>query len=181
MREKNEEVEEGTCGEREREDDKLQQGGTLQSSGRSCASTDLGSFALSFPVLCFRVLRQFACSWPIRSSTLKTFSSFAETTSARPSTVSTASTMNVSPFWPTVLFLFRCFFPCLSPFPFSGVPSFARDCFSTVPFSSLAYHLCSLLTIAGKRRYNIKLWKTFTDCFNCLPIAAVIDEKILCM
>merc|ERR1712048_1552133 len=32
-----------------------------------------------------------------------------------------------------------------------------------------------------KRRYNIKLWKTFTDCFNCLPIAAVVDEKILCM
>ncbi|KAL7412639.1 protein phosphatase 1 catalytic subunit [Mrakia frigida] len=32
-----------------------------------------------------------------------------------------------------------------------------------------------------KRRYNIKLWKTFTDCFNCLPVAAVIDEKILCM
>jgi serine/threonine-protein phosphatase PP1 catalytic subunit len=25
------------------------------------------------------------------------------------------------------------------------------------------------------------LWKTFTDCFNCLPIAALIDEKILCM
>ena len=21
-----------------------------------------------------------------------------------------------------------------------------------------------------KRRYNIKLWKTFTDCFNCLPV-----------
>lgn len=33
---------------------------------------------------------------------------------------------------------------------------------------------------AGKRRYNIKLWKTFTDCFNCLPIAAIIDEKIFC-
>jgi len=32
-----------------------------------------------------------------------------------------------------------------------------------------------------KRRYSIKLWKTFTDCFNCLPVAAVIDEKILCM
>jgi serine/threonine-protein phosphatase PP1 catalytic subunit len=32
-----------------------------------------------------------------------------------------------------------------------------------------------------KRRYNIKLWKTFTDCFNCLPIAAIIDDKILCM
>nr|CDS30149.1 serine:threonine protein phosphatase PP1 gamma [Hymenolepis microstoma] len=31
-----------------------------------------------------------------------------------------------------------------------------------------------------KRRYNIKLWKTFTDCFNCLPIVAIIDEKIFC-
>lgn len=32
-----------------------------------------------------------------------------------------------------------------------------------------------------KRRFNVKLWKTFTDCFNCLPVAALIDEKILCM
>jgi len=32
-----------------------------------------------------------------------------------------------------------------------------------------------------KRRYSIRLWKTFTDCFNCLPVSAVIDEKILCM
>ena len=34
---------------------------------------------------------------------------------------------------------------------------------------------------AGKRRYNIRLWKTFTDCFNCLPVAAIISEKIFCM
>jgi diadenosine tetraphosphatase ApaH/serine/threonine PP2A family protein phosphatase len=33
----------------------------------------------------------------------------------------------------------------------------------------------------GKRRYNIKIWKTFTDAFNCLPVAALIDEKILTM
>lgn len=32
-----------------------------------------------------------------------------------------------------------------------------------------------------KRRYSIRLWKTFTDCFNCLPVSAVIDDKILCM
>ncbi|VDI45338.1 Hypothetical predicted protein [Mytilus galloprovincialis] len=32
-----------------------------------------------------------------------------------------------------------------------------------------------------KRRYNIKLWKTFTDCFNCLPIAAVVEDTIFCM
>jgi serine/threonine-protein phosphatase PP1 catalytic subunit len=31
-----------------------------------------------------------------------------------------------------------------------------------------------------RRRYNIKIWKTFTDCFNCLPIAAIIDDKIFC-
>jgi hypothetical protein len=29
-----------------------------------------------------------------------------------------------------------------------------------------------------KRRYNIRLWRTFTDCFNCLPVAALIDEKV---
>ena len=31
-----------------------------------------------------------------------------------------------------------------------------------------------------KRRYNIKLWKNYIDCFNCLPIAAVIDDSIFC-
>lgn len=34
---------------------------------------------------------------------------------------------------------------------------------------------------SGKRRYNIKLWKTSTDCFNCLPTAATINEKIITM
>lgn len=32
-----------------------------------------------------------------------------------------------------------------------------------------------------KKRYSIKLWKKFTDTFNCLPVAALIDDKILCM
>jgi len=32
-----------------------------------------------------------------------------------------------------------------------------------------------------KRRYNIRLWKQFCDVFNCLPVSAVIDDKILCM
>lgn len=32
-----------------------------------------------------------------------------------------------------------------------------------------------------KRRFNIKLWKTFTDCFNCLPIAGIIDSTIFCV
>jgi len=33
----------------------------------------------------------------------------------------------------------------------------------------------------GKRRYSVKLWRSFTDLFNFLPVAALIDERILCM
>merc|ERR1719356_2274837 len=32
-----------------------------------------------------------------------------------------------------------------------------------------------------KRRYTPRLWKRFTDCFNCLPVAAIVAEKIFCM
>lgn len=48
-------------------------------------------------------------------------------------------------------------------------------------------HECASITrIYGfydecKRRYNIKIWKLFCDVFNCLPISACIDEKVICM
>ena len=32
-----------------------------------------------------------------------------------------------------------------------------------------------------KRRYNVKLWKTFIDTFNCLPIAAVVSDRMFCV
>jgi serine/threonine-protein phosphatase PP1 catalytic subunit len=32
-----------------------------------------------------------------------------------------------------------------------------------------------------KRRYSVKLWRVFADCFNCMPIAAVVEDKIFCM
>lgn len=32
-----------------------------------------------------------------------------------------------------------------------------------------------------KRRYSVKLWRTFCDLFNCMPFAAIIDEKIFCI
>lgn len=32
-----------------------------------------------------------------------------------------------------------------------------------------------------KRRYNIKLFKAFTDVFNTMPVCCVISEKIICM
>ncbi|KHN87497.1 Serine/threonine-protein phosphatase PP1-gamma catalytic subunit [Toxocara canis] len=31
-----------------------------------------------------------------------------------------------------------------------------------------------------KRRCNVKIWKCFQDVFNCMPIAALIEHKILC-
>jgi serine/threonine-protein phosphatase PP1 catalytic subunit len=48
-------------------------------------------------------------------------------------------------------------------------------------------HECALINrVYGffdecKRRYNVKLWKIFIECFNCLPIAAVIDDNIFCV
>ena len=47
-------------------------------------------------------------------------------------------------------------------------------------YISCTYNTCMYVVVVGKRRYSIKLWKTFTDCFNCLPIAAIIDDKIFC-
>ena len=32
-----------------------------------------------------------------------------------------------------------------------------------------------------RRRYNLRTWKIFSDCFNWLPIAALVNERILCM
>lgn len=48
-------------------------------------------------------------------------------------------------------------------------------------------HECASITrIYGfydqvKKLYNIKMWKAFCDVFNCLPLAAVIDDKIFCV
>lgn len=32
-----------------------------------------------------------------------------------------------------------------------------------------------------KTRYNVKVWRTFCDVFNCLPACALIDDKVICM
>jgi serine/threonine-protein phosphatase PP1 catalytic subunit len=48
-------------------------------------------------------------------------------------------------------------------------------------------HECSAISrIYGffdecKRRFSVKLWRLFVDVFNCLPLAATIDDKILCI
>ena len=35
--------------------------------------------------------------------------------------------------------------------------------------------------LSGKRKYNLKLWKLFSDVFNVMPVCALVDEKIMCM
>uniref|UniRef100_A0A093VD80 Serine/threonine-protein phosphatase n=2 Tax=Talaromyces marneffei PM1 TaxID=1077442 RepID=A0A093VD80_TALMA len=48
-------------------------------------------------------------------------------------------------------------------------------------------HECANITRLGgffdecKRRCNVKIWKTFVDVFNCLPVAAVVADKIFCV
>jgi serine/threonine-protein phosphatase PP1 catalytic subunit len=32
-----------------------------------------------------------------------------------------------------------------------------------------------------KRRFNVKLWKSFCDIFNVLPLAATVEDKIFCV
>ncbi|KAJ3437798.1 serine/threonine-protein phosphatase pp1 isozyme [Anaeramoeba flamelloides] len=37
------------------------------------------------------------------------------------------------------------------------------------------------INICGKRRYSIQLWKSFCRCFECLPLSAIIGDKIFCV
>ncbi|GJN35432.1 hypothetical protein PR202_gb24209 [Eleusine coracana subsp. coracana] len=32
-----------------------------------------------------------------------------------------------------------------------------------------------------KRRFSVRVWKTFSDCFACLPVAALVGDKIFCV
>ena len=32
-----------------------------------------------------------------------------------------------------------------------------------------------------KRRFTVKLWKTFVDVFNCMPVAAIVADKVFCV
>ncbi|KAJ6232861.1 serine/threonine-protein phosphatase [Anaeramoeba flamelloides] len=33
----------------------------------------------------------------------------------------------------------------------------------------------------GRKYYSTKLWKLFLTCFQCLPLSAIIDDKIFCV
>lgn len=52
------------------------------------------------------------------------------------------------------------------------------------PLPHCFFKIVLLSRLTGKRRYNKegpKMWKTFTDVFNTLPIAAIVDERIFCV
>ncbi|CAF4011415.1 unnamed protein product, partial [Rotaria magnacalcarata] len=53
----------------------------------------------------------------------------------------------------------------------------SKDVFLSQP---MLLELEAPIKICGKRWYNIKLWKSFNNCFNCLPVAAIVAGKIFC-
>ncbi|KAH8253891.1 hypothetical protein KR032_007479 [Drosophila birchii] len=32
-----------------------------------------------------------------------------------------------------------------------------------------------------KRRYSVKLWKSFVDCYECMPVSAIVGDRIFCV
>ncbi|KAH8290908.1 hypothetical protein KR054_007035 [Drosophila jambulina] len=32
-----------------------------------------------------------------------------------------------------------------------------------------------------KRRYTVKLWKAFVDCYDCMPVSAIVGDRIFCV
>ena len=78
-------------------------------------------------------------------------------------------------------FAVECYLPVF--FPQFAISDIISHPYASLFLSSLSLsHFLSSPSVLspGKRRYNIRLWKTFTDCFNCLPVAAILDEKIFC-
>jgi len=50
-----------------------------------------------------------------------------------------------------------------------------------IEYMDFMMNVSCCLTLLGRRRYNVRMWKLFTDLFNTMPVAALIDDKILCM
>ncbi len=49
---------------------------------------------------------------------------------------------------------------------------------TSTPLTSLL--LLLLIIPSGNRRNDIKLWKSFVECFNCMPFSAIVDKRVFC-
>jgi len=55
-----------------------------------------------------------------------------------------------------------------------------KDVLINIRINSNLYFTSSGFFDEMKRRYNTKLWRSFVDCFDVLPVAATVDDRIFC-
>jgi hypothetical protein len=55
------------------------------------------------------------------------------------------------------------------------------ECKFVQPAVLQAFQVLIEYIFVGKRRYNMKTWKLFSDTFNCMPPVGMVSERILCM
>lgn len=135
--------------------------------------------------------KPFVSFWLTRSNIRKTSFFYAGITNAQASMFFTDSTMNVSMISHT--FCERSIYKRLIIIQYNnryvmvimrgsrrGGQEFQTPAPRKIQIPYIYIYIIWLFFCTGKRRFSFKLWKTFTDCFNCLPIAAVIEEKIFC-